>query len=155
MNATLARWLGNDIQRLLSRGRLHTYLDVPPDNAEPYDLIEKGGNRQVAEILMKGPGGKTFLASVSQTVVKEDDGRVRTRGVVHDLTQEREMRQALKDSEDRFQRFFEEAPLGIVLVGTDGVIKDSNTAFSGLVDIEEKKLEGKSLKELIRSDNKE
>ena len=155
VNATLARWLGNDIKRLLSRGRLHTYLDTPPDNARPYDILPKGGARQMGEILMKGPGGKTFLASVSQTVVAEDDGRVRTRGVVHDLTQEREMRQALEASEDRFQRFFEEAPLGIVLVNQDGEIKDCNVAFSGLVDIAEKKLEGTSLSELIKGDNKD
>ena len=153
VNATLARWLGNDIKRLLSRGHLHTYLDAPPKNSKPYDIVENGAPRQVAEVMMKGPAGKTFLASINQTVVTEEDGRVRTRGVVYDLTQEREMRQALKASEDRFQRFFEEAPLGIVLVDMKGVIKDCNMAFSTLVQTGIKDLEGKCLKKLMDGDS--
>lgn len=70
---------------------------------------------------MKGTAGKTFLASINQVIVREGAGpdgkqRVRTRAVVHDLTTESEMRQALKASEDRFQRFFDEAPVGIILI---------------------------------------
>jgi PAS domain-containing protein len=86
VNATLARWLGVDIQTLLTHGKLHTHLETPPKGAMPYDITEKGGARQVTELVMKGPGGKTFLASVNQAVVKDMDGRVRTRGVVDDLT---------------------------------------------------------------------
>ena len=155
VNATLARWLGNDIKRLLTRGRLHTYLETVPENAAPYDIVENGGARQLTEVMMKGPAGNNFLVSINQTVVTERDGRVRTRGVVHDLTQERQMRQALKASEDRFQRFFEEAPLGIVLVDTEGVIKDCNMAYAALVGIEVEKLEGMCLKKLIESDDQE
>ena len=43
VNATLARWLGNDIEDLLRHERLHTYLDNPPKGGAPYDIIEKGG----------------------------------------------------------------------------------------------------------------
>jgi two-component system cell cycle sensor histidine kinase/response regulator CckA len=149
VNATLARWLGQDIQSLLSNGHIHTYLEKPPMDAAPYDLIEKGGARQVAEIMMKGPGGKTFLASVNQAVVREEEGRVRTRGVVHDLTSEKEMRQALKASEDRFQRFYEEAPLGIVIADAEGVLKDGNTAFASLIGYNVKDVEGLSLRDIL------
>ncbi len=153
LNATLARWLGNDIQSLLSTGSLHTYLEEPPIDAAPYDVIEKGGARQVAEVIMKGPAGTTFLASINQAVVREDGGRIRTRGVVHDLTSEREMRQALKASEDRFQRFFDEAPLGVVLVGADGAIRDCNAAFASLIEGDVKKIEGSNLKDIISEDH--
>ena len=155
VNATLARWLGNDIETLLTRGYLHTYLETPPIDAAPFDVIEKGGARQVAEIIMKGPGGQNFLASVNQVVVREDEGRIRTRGVVHDLTSEREMHQALKASEDRFQRFFDEAPLGIALVEPNGVVQDCNTAFSSLLGVKIKNIEGKSLKEFIAGEDQD
>ena len=155
VNATLARWLGNDIQSLLSRGKLHTYLQEPPIDAAPYDIIEKGGARQVAEITMKGPGGKTFLASVNQAVVREDEGRVRTRGVVHDLTSEREMRRALQASEDRFQRFFDEAPLGVVLVDSEGSVQDCNTAFANLISMTIDEIEKHNLKEFLLEDNRD
>ncbi len=155
VNATLARWLGEDIDTLLRGGYLHTYLENKPKDGAPYDIIDKGGARQVAEIGMKGPGGRSFLASVNQTVVKDDDGRVRTRGVVHDLTSEREMRQALQASEDRFQRFFEEAPLGIVLVDTHGIVQDCNVALATMMDMPVESIEGKSFRDLIAMESRD
>ncbi|GEM_PF-67137 len=150
VNATLARWLGTDIDELLSAGRLHSYIDDAPAKARPFDLFEGAGAKQVCELRMKGPGGRVFLASVSQSVVHEAEDRVRTRAVVHDLTAEREMRQALKDSEDRFQRFFEEAPLGIVLVNTHGVISDCNAAFARMLQMKVESLEGRDFETLIK-----
>lgn len=155
VNATLARWLGNDIDSLLTKGHLHTYLETPPMDAAPYDIVEKGGARQVCEIIMKGPGGRTFLARVNQAVVRESEGRIRTRGVVHDLTSEREMHQALKASEDRFQRFFEEAPLGITLVNPDGSVEDCNLAFASLLGSDIKTIESQNLKDFIAEEDRD
>lgn len=154
-NATFARWLGEDLRVLLDRGTLHTYLAEPPERAAPYNITEADKPREVAEILMKGAGGKTFLASVNQVVVKEPGGRVRTRAVVHDLTAEREMRRALKASEDRFQRFFEEAPLGIALVNDEGVIADCNSAFAAMLGLEIEALEGVRFQDLIHEEDRE
>jgi len=154
-NATLSRWLGEDLATILAHGKLHTYLEQPPKKAAPYDLLEKGGARQTSEIRMKGAGGKTFLASISQEVEKEDDGSVRTRAVVHDLTTEREMKSALKASEDRFQRFFEEAPLGIILVNKNGLIEDCNNAFAQMMGMDIAALESKHFKLLIADDDRD
>ncbi len=154
VNATLARWLGEDIERLTQKGYIHSYLVNPPEGADPFDITEKGGTRQVAEMMMKGAAGRTFLASVNQTVVFEDEGRVRTRGVVHDLTSEREMRQALQASEDRFERFFEEAPLGITMVGPDGEILDCNAALATMLGGDKNSIEGQNLKTLLSGENK-
>jgi two-component system cell cycle sensor histidine kinase/response regulator CckA len=153
VNGTLARWLGNDIKSLLQKGYLHTYLEKPPENSAPYDVIEKGGARQVAEITMKGPGGTTFLASVNQAVVTEEGGRVRTRGVVHDLTSERQMRQALKASEDKFQRFFDEAPVSVAIVNSEGVMQDCNAAFINMIGKPLEAIEKYNLKDFIVEDD--
>ncbi|HRC26875.1 MAG TPA: PAS domain S-box protein, partial [Alphaproteobacteria bacterium] len=154
VNATFARWVGEDLGALLGTGTLHACLDDPPRSGKPYDLFPGGGNRQVGEVRMKGPGGRIFQASVSQTIVHEPDGRVRTRGVVHDLTAERAIRQALEASEDRFQRFFEEAPLGIAIVDLRGIIRDCNTAFSNLLTMKTEEIEGRTLESFIVSDNR-
>src|SRR5690606_14510477 len=74
VNATLARWLGTDIDKLLSRGYLHAYMIEPPEGVAPYDITEKGGARQMAEVALKGAMGKTFLASINQAVVADEDG---------------------------------------------------------------------------------
>ncbi len=154
VNATLARWLGTDIEMLLSRGTLHAYLKEPPLAAAPYDITDKGGARQMAEVPLKGAMGKTFLASINQAVVVDEDGRVRTRAVVHDLTVEREMKQALQSAEDRFQRFFEEAPLGIALIDPEGVVRDCNTALAAMMGQAADALEGLRLKDLIAGEDR-
>ncbi|NCC22488.1 MAG: PAS domain-containing sensor histidine kinase [Alphaproteobacteria bacterium] len=156
VNATFARWLGEDIDTLLSKGRLHTYLvEPPPSGARPYDLTGRGSAKQVVEVKMKGPGGKTFLASVNQTVVHEPDGRVRTRAVVHDLTAERAMRLALQASEDRFQRFFEEAPLGIALLDSEGTLTDCNHALAVMLGFAAEELESRTFPEILQDEDSE
>lgn len=154
-NATFARWLGEDLGKLLSHGLLHTYIENPPKMAHAYDLIENGGGRQIAEIRMKGTAGTTFLAAVNQSVVHEADGTVRTRAVVNDLTTERAMRVALQDSEDRFKRFYEEAPLGIVLVNREGKIEECNSAFARMMAMKVSDLENTLFKLLIDDEHRE
>ncbi len=155
VNATLARWLGEDIQTLLTASRLHTFFEAIPEKAQPYDLVAGGGAKQMAEIVMKGPGGQTFSASISQTVVHEVDGMVRTRGVVHDLTAERAMRQALQASEDRFHRFFEEAPLGIAMLNSEGTLDDCNPALAEMLGYSVDTLEGRYFEALIAEDDRD
>lgn len=156
MNATMARWLGRDLKDLLQGGKLHTYMCTPPgEDSNPYDVVEKGGDRQVADIEMKGANGTTFFASISQSVMHHDDGNVTTRAIVHDLTAEQEMRLALKASEDRFKRFYEEAPLGIVLINKDGLIENCNNEFARMMGKETGQLEKQHFKLLIADEHRD
>lgn len=161
VNATLARWLGNSIEHFIGKASLHSYLsDAPAETFEgrqthPYDIIAGGGAKQIAEINMKGPGGRIFLASINQAVVHEEDGTVRTRGVVHDLTAEREMRKELEASEDRFRRFFEDAPLGIALADARYNIKDCNSALAHMLQVNLDDLDGKNLEALVHEEHRE
>jgi len=154
-NATFARWLGVDLQNLLDNGLLHTYLVNPPDNSNPYDLKKDGGDKQIVEIEMKGAMGKPFLASINYSIMHNKSGDVRTRAVVHDLTSEQEMRRALQASEDRFERFYEGAPLGIVLVGSNGLIEDSNIQFAQMIGRDPSDLENKHFKLLIVDEDRD
>jgi len=148
-NATFARWVGEDLRSLMQSGELHTFLVDPPQNSRPFDVTEEPRPRQVVEVKMKGAAGSTFLASINQVIVEEPDGRVRTRAVVHDLTTEREMSRALQASEDRFERFFEEAPLGIILIDTQGVIADCNTSFAQMLGLSVGDIEGRKFSGLV------
>ncbi|MCF8496684.1 MAG: PAS domain S-box protein [Alphaproteobacteria bacterium] len=154
-NATLARWLGEDLSVLMERGLLHTYLADPPRNAHPYDLTQDGKARQVVEIAMKGAGGRIFQASVNQTVMRHPDGRVTTRAVVHDLTTEHLMSTALRESESRFQRFFEEAPVGIVLINLQGIILNANRTFCHMIGTPISETEGRKFSDLVHEENRE
>ncbi len=143
INATLARWLGSDIDSLLNGGTLHAYMEHPPTKANPYDIKDDGGARQSAEVTIKGPAGRVFEAAINQSVVIEGEDKVRVRGVVHDLTSEQKMSQALRDSEDRFKRFFAEAPLGIAMIDSNGVVSDSNQMLSDMLGLPANDIEDK------------
>lgn len=149
VNETLARWLGQTQDEIAQNARLHGFMVSPPEDTEPFDIIKDGGAKQIVEMPLKAADGREFLASIAQTVVHEDDGHVRTRGVIHDLTAERAIHQALQDSEDRFQKFFEEAPLGILMVDNHGSINDCNPSFAKMLDMNVKSLEGVDFDTLI------
>ncbi len=149
VNATFARWIGIDTKDLLSSKTLHEFMVQPPENAAPYDIKTGGGVRQIAEVIMKNKSGREFLASITQTVVHEEDNKVRTRAVINDLTAEKTIRQALADSETRFKRFFEEAPLGVALIDSDGIIKDCNAALAKLAGRSISATEGRPYTEII------
>ena len=127
VNRTFAEWVGSTIEELRhGPHRLHEFLVHPPVEGMPYDLIQGGGTSQHGEVIFRSLAGTIFPASVTQTVVVDEDGSIRTRAVVHDLLKEREMQDALAQSQRRFQRFFEDAPIGIALVDRQGAVIECN-----------------------------
>ena len=155
VNATLAKWLGCSPGDLVDDGgsggrRLHEVLAHPPAGSAPYDLLEGGGLEQRGDVAMRGLNGRRFQASVAQTVVVGEDGRtVHTRSVVRDLTPEREWQEALRLSEQRFQRFFEDAPIGIARVDGGGRLAECNQAFLALIGTDAGSVIGRSITDLV------
>ncbi|HOO51985.1 MAG TPA: response regulator, partial [Alphaproteobacteria bacterium] len=149
VNATLARWLGTDAEELVGKKNLHSFFVSVPDNAEPYDIKENGGVRQIAEVRMKSVKDREFLASITQTVVHDEDGKTLTRAVVNDLSAEQAIRQALQDSEDRFRQFFEEAPIGIAILDKENQIKECNPLLEKMVEKEQQSVQFLPFTEII------
>ena len=149
-NATLAAWFGVGVADLLdSEHRLHDFLVDPPAGAPPYALIGGEAEPLAVDVTLRGRQGRTFQASISQIVVRAADGRVNhTRSLVRDLTPERQIREALRASEARFQRFFEDAPIGIALVDHAMCLTEWNRAFEQLVAVD-KPLTGRPVTEFL------
>lgn len=156
-NDTFVNWLGaEDIELCDGTHFLHDLLiDVPAD-ATPYAISNNGTENHVQreEIRMRSFDGREFQAALSHTILQGPDGVVRTRSIIRDLTPERAWKTALKQSEDRFQRFFEEAPLGIALIDNRGKLTECNEAFSSMVERPLHELLGMTLMEMVSSDDK-
>ncbi len=135
VNATLAEWLGLEAAQMVRRPHhLHDILINPPSDTAPFALTPSGEDLSTVTVLIRGRGDTPIQASIDQTVVRGEHGEMLwTRSVVRDLTPEREMREALRASEDRFERFFKDAPIGVALVAADGRLDEWNTTFAGLV----------------------
>jgi two-component system, cell cycle sensor histidine kinase and response regulator CckA len=151
VNSTLADWLGCAPSDLTDGSkRLRDILATPPNGAAPYDLFEYGGAEQRGELRIVGVQGRAFQASVAHSVVVAEDGHtVHTRSVVRDLTPEHEWQEALHRSEQRFQRFFEDAPIGIALLDDDGRLSECNRAFLTLIGSESGAVIGRPMADLI------
>ncbi|WP_377809615.1 ATP-binding protein [Azospirillum sp. A29] len=150
VNATLAQWLEAAPGDLTDgESQLHGILAAPPVSAAPYDLFDHGGGEQRGELTMVGLRSRRFQVAVAQSVVHADDGTIHTRSVVRDLSPEREWQEALRQSEQRFQRFFEDAPIGIALVDETGQLTECNEAFLALIGSETGSVINRPMADLI------
>jgi two-component system cell cycle sensor histidine kinase/response regulator CckA len=154
-NATLAEWLGCAPEDLMDGSvRLRDVLADPAAALggahSPFAGDENRGDVAMKGLSRNGVEGRRFQASIIQTVVASGDGRsLRTRSVVRDLTPEREWREKLHLSEQRFQSFFEEAPIGIALIDETGKLAECNQAFLTMVGRPLRSIMGCPLAELF------
>ena len=132
-NDTLLQLLKTERQHLLEKKMLHDFLVNPPKNGRPCDFVEGGGFNQHSELLMKDTTGHVFKVAVTHSITLSDDHGLISRSIVYDLTSEQNMQQALRESEDRFERLFEEAPVGICMLSAGGVISDANQKLSAML----------------------
>ncbi|HNB26094.1 MAG TPA: response regulator [Alphaproteobacteria bacterium] len=142
VNSTLSHWLGLDVEIEAQHAlRLHDLVwPRPPETIPAFSPFADPSARN-GEVTLQGPNGRKLLVYVRQDVVNvqgvDPSGKagIRTRSIVHDLTREREFERALQASEQYFQRFFEEAPTGIVLLDAERRVEQSNAAFAALFGV--------------------
>lgn len=154
-NDTLLRWLGVDARLLIDRARLHDFLVTPPPGGAPYDCFEGGGAHQHGELLMRGAGGRNFKAAITHSITRDEHGAVLSRSVVYDLTSEQEVRAALAESEDRFEKLYDEAPVGIAMLTSEGAIKNANQMLIGMLGIPAASINGKALTHFVPPEHKD
>jgi len=153
VNSTFANWLGSSIKDLVHNASLHDFLAEKPQNLELYKCFNNDQEHQQGELLFKGSDNRVFPVSLNHLIVKDEEGKIRTRSVVYDLTTEQEAAKALRKSENRFERLFAEAPVGICLLSKDGKLSECNAAFIKMIGQPEKMIVHRSLKEFVIPDN--
>ena len=151
LNETLAGWLGASPEALINeRARIEDFL-VPSDDATsaPFDPLAPGEGRMV---ILLGRQGRLINAAISQTIQGTGPG-LRSCSVVRDLAPDRAREESLIRARQRFQRFFEIAPVGIALVDTHARFKETNPALDKLLLSEEEHLVGRNLMEFVVEDD--
>ncbi len=145
VNETLAEWLGASSAALVETGaKLGEFLAAPaPVGTLPHAPFE-GGSEERGEVILKGKQGGVHQALVTQSVIRSATA-LRTRSVVRDLTPERDWQTALRQSRERFGRFFAHAPVGIALLDQDGRFAEANATLGAFLDVDPPELPGKTL----------
>ncbi len=154
-NRTLCDWLSlshEDMEN--SMICLHDVIAEPlPPGTPPHHPFAEEAKTRGETMLIDGEEGR-FQAAIRQDVVLGDDGAVlRTRSVVHNLSRERAVAEALERSAERFERFFIDAPVGIALLDEGGHLTECNSAFGKLVGRRTEELTGRSLFDLVKQED--
>jgi two-component system cell cycle sensor histidine kinase/response regulator CckA len=140
VNRTMADWLGCSVEELTGGSiKLHDVIAQKVENIPPYAVSAGPEGHLRGDTFMRNKGGKVFPVAITQTVVmNEDNQSLRTRSIVRDLTPEQSWKEALSLSEQRFQRLFAEAPIGVALLNSSLVVEEGNEALYSLLNREEK-----------------
>jgi PAS domain S-box-containing protein len=148
--------------------RVRELLGYEPEEVlgrTPFDLMPPEEARRVAEVFAPIIARRSPFASLENTnrhrdghtVVLETNGiplfdaagRFRGyRGIDRDITERKRMEEALRASEERFRKVFEEGPLGMAIVGLDFRMLKVNATLCRVLGYSEQELEALSFPEL-------
>jgi len=158
VNRIFAEWLGYH-QRELSEGNV-TFSDLVITGDERQlslmDGMNDGEHRYEGELQLCRRDGTVLPVHITQTIVHDEKGNViGSRSVVRELLQEQLWRERVESAEQHFRRFFEAAPIGIVLLDADGVVVEGNPAFRVMTETVVDSAIGRHVSEMVMESDRE
>ena len=124
VNQALCDLLGYDARELLRRSVIE--VTHPDDMAAEHRALAQPSSSSRAtphriEKRYVRADGRVVFVSVSSTLVRDSAGApLYAVAQIEDITARRKTRQSLEEAEERFRRAFDDAPIGLALVGLDG-----------------------------------
>ena len=116
----------------------------PRDRKRYNEKIRSGGIVRNEELRLKKKDGKPLIASVSAVAVKDDNGNIKYYdGIIEDVTQQKKVEEALRESEERYRSVFENTSTAVGIIEEDMTISMANTQLEKLTGYRKEELEGK------------
>jgi PAS domain S-box-containing protein len=98
--------------------------------------------------------GENWIGSYSFSPIRDKEGRIAGSVVVaRDITEIKRAENALRASEARFRKVFENAATGVVIGDWDGHLEQCNPAFCALLGYEDGELAGRPFASIIASED--
>jgi PAS domain S-box-containing protein len=95
-----------------------------------------------------------LTGEVSIVPVVDDEGRcTHLVGSVHDITERKRAAEALRESEEKFRRIFDEGPFGMMMAGRDFRFMRVNAAFCRMVGYSASELASLTFKDITHPDH--
>jgi len=150
------RILGYPVQQWIDEPdfwRIHTHPnDVDWCTAYCLDASEKGEDHDFQYRMIAADGRTVWLRDIV-TVVRGDDGNIRLRGIMLDITADMKIVEELRESEERYRSLIELAPEAVYLHKPDGKIVFANSQGAKLVGAaKSEELYGREIFDLVHPD---
>ena len=148
-NSFLKMWGYNDEKEFIGKSAVEFWKSKDEANRVVNILRKKG--YWVGELVAARKDGSTFDAQVSGSTVKDDGGKsICMIGSFIDISEGKRTEKALRESEEKLRRMFQDVTDAITVTDMKGVITDVNERMLELHDYESKtEVLGKSAFELI------
>ncbi|MCK9318214.1 PAS domain S-box protein [Methanoculleus sp.] len=140
-----------DPAEVIGKHLSHPWIDTRKVGEALGRLAEQ--DRCTGELVGRRIDGTEFIAHVTANFVTDESGTpVCIMATAVDITAERRMAEALRESEERYRKLAESAPDIIFLVGVGGDALYANGAGARLLGTDPESLRGKNLRELFPPD---
>ncbi len=152
-NATLARWLSLPTRNLsnkgLALGTIFAEGSIVPD--APFDPFGGTTGEGTGEAQMVAIDGREFRVSIVQMLARNALPNLFARGIVRTIKDEARRPAGAENGaqEGRSHRLVENAPIGIALVDSKGMIRRSNSSFRELFGISTLDVKGMQMRRLV------
>jgi PAS domain S-box-containing protein len=128
--------------------------DLPEQAARLQQTVREGGRSQREFRIRRASDGEIRHVQASEVALAGPDGRtLRVVGVNRDVTTIRNAEATLRESEERFRSAFEDAGIGMALVGLDGRWLRVNRALSESVGYSVEELLQKTFQDITHPDD--
>jgi len=120
--------------------------------AQKYIAEVKTGKSVSYENVFDTPSGKHWI-QVNYSPIFDDSGRVEAIALLnHDITERKISEEALRESEERFRKIFEEASLGVVTCSPAFIFEKTNPAFCEMIGYTAEELKTMTFAEITHPD---
>jgi PAS domain S-box-containing protein len=120
------------------------------------DTVARGADTVEAEYRIIRPDGELHWIFGRSRIVRDAAGKpVRHSGVDVDITSRKQAEAALRDSEQRFRRVFEQSPLGKAMAGLDLRFRAVNPALCAMLGYSADELIGRSFLDIVHPDDRD
>jgi PAS domain S-box-containing protein len=142
-NKMICRMLGYNQEEIKNLG----IMEIHPEKDLPYVLeqFEKQSRKEITlarNIPVKRKDGSIFYADISSSHIKLDD-KTYLLGIFRDITEHRQMQEALRKSEEKYRTIFENTGLAMVIIEEDTTLSLVNDKFERLSGYSQNEIEGK------------
>jgi PAS domain S-box-containing protein len=130
------------------RGLNALHMIVPGDRQRAADNMQRIAQAEKPvdpEYTAIAKDGHTFPILIFSAPVYEEHQIVGTRGVIVDISDRKRAEDELKNSEERFRSAFDNAPIGMALIGLDDQILQVNQALCDMLGYTREQLVNKTL----------